>query len=123
MEFFEKYAFMDKPKKKVRKDSSSVILDSINDQRRILKGELVKRNGKTVSTWERDGLVTPRVSGLNLFDNGNGGGNTTSVSNYENFLDDLESAVKAGQLASAVASFDKRRNERDAKLNRQSGGK
>lgn len=121
MSFLTKYTFTDKQKKKVRKDSVSVIVDAIRDQRRILKGETVKRNSKVVSSWEKDGHVTPRVSGLNLFDDGKGGGNTAVVSDYSAFLEDLEAAVKGGELKDVVDSFDKRRNERDAKLRKSLG--
>lgn len=116
MSFLAKYTFTDKQKKKVRKDSLSVIVDAIRDQRRILKGDTVKRNGKAVSSWDKDGQVTPRVSGLNLFDDGKGGGNTAVVSDYSAFLDDLEAAVNGGDIKDAISGFDKRRNERDAKL-------
>lgn len=116
MSFLDKYTFSDKLKKKVRKDSVSVIVDAIRDQKRILKGDIIKRNGKVVSIWEKDGQVTPRVSGLNLFDDGKGGGNTAIVSDYSAFLDDLEAAVKGGDIKVVISSFDKRRNERDAKL-------
>lgn len=116
MSFLDKYTFTDKLKKKVRKDSESVIVDAIRDQKRILKGDTVKRNGKVVSSWEKDGQATPRVSGLNLFDDGKGGGNSAAVSDYSVFLDDLEAAVKGGELKDIIVGFDKRRNERDAKL-------
>jgi hypothetical protein len=116
MSFLKKYAFADKPKKKVYKDSETVVLDSIKDQRRILNGEAVKRNGKVVSSWDKDGVVTPRVSGLNLFDDGSGGSNTTIVSAYSTFLDDLEAAVKSGEIKAVLAGFDLRRSDRDARL-------
>lgn len=118
MSFLTKYTFTDKQKKKVRKDSVSVIVDAIRDQRRILKGDTVKRNGKVVSSWDKDGQVTPRVSGLNLFDDGKGGGNTAIVSDYSAFLDDLEAAVNGGDIKVVISGFDKRRSERDAKLSK-----
>lgn len=118
MSFLTKYTFTDKQKKKVRKDSVSVIVDAIRDQRRILKGDTVKRNGKVFSSWDKDGQVTPRVSGLNLFDDGKGGGNTAIVSDYSAFLDDLEAAVNGGDIKVVISGFDKRRSERDAKLSK-----
>ncbi len=121
MSFLAKYALIDKQKKKVHKDSVSVIVDAINDQRRILKGDTVKRNGKVVSSWEKDGQVTPRVSGLNLFDDGKGGGNTVVVSDYSTFLGDLEAAVNGGEIKDFIEGFDKRRSERDSKLRKSLG--
>lgn len=121
MSFLTKYTFTDKQKKKVHKDSVSVIVDAIRDQRRLLKGDSVKRNGKVVSSWEKDGQVTPRVSGLNLFDDGKGGGNTAVVSDYSTFLDDLESAVNGGEIKDVINGFDKRRSERDSKLRKSLG--
>ncbi len=121
MSFLAKYTFTDKPKAKVRKDSVSVILDAIKDQRRILKGETVKRNGKVVSSWEKDGQVTPRVSGLNLFDDGNGGSNSTATNDYATFLSDLEAAVNSGEIKAVLAGFDVRREKRDAKLRKSLG--
>ncbi len=121
MSFLAKYTFTDKPKAKVRKDSVSVILDAIKDQRRILKGETVKRNGKVVSSWEKDGHVTPRVSGLNLFDDGNGGSNSTATNDYATFLSDLEAAVNSGEIKAVLAGFDVRREKRDAKLRKSLG--
>jgi hypothetical protein len=121
MSFLNKYTFTTKQQKKVHKDSVSVIVDAIGDQHRILKGESVKRNGKVVSSWEKDGYVTPRVSGLNLFDDGKGGGNTAVVAEYSTFLDDLEAAVNGGDIKVIIEGFDKRRNERDAKLRKSLG--
>ena len=121
MDFLKKYTFIDKPKTKVRKDSNSVIVDAIKDQRKILKGETVKRNSKIVSSWEKDGYVTPRVSGLNLFDDGKGGGNTIEISDYSAFLDDLEATVTGGGIKDIISRFDKRRSERDEKLRKSLG--
>jgi hypothetical protein len=115
MKFLDEYTFHAKQTKKVRKGSDATILDAIKDQRSILKGDTIKRNGKVVSSWEKDGKVTPRVSGLNLFDDGKGS-NTATVSNYSTFLDKLEAAVNGGELKAIIEDFDKRRNERDAKL-------
>jgi hypothetical protein len=115
MGFLDKYSFTDKPKKRVYKDSETVVLDSIKDQRRILNGESVKRNGKIVSSWDKDGYVTPRVSGLNLFGDSKGG-NTTAVESYSTFLSDLESAVTSGELKGVITDFDNRRKVRDNKL-------
>lgn len=120
MKFLEEYTFHAKQTKKVRKGSDATILDAIKDQRRILKGDTVKRNGKVVSSWDKDGEVTPRVSGLNLFDDGKGS-NTATVSDYASFLDKLEAAVKSGDLKDIIDNFDKRRNARDAKLRKSLG--
>ena len=121
MSFLQKYPLIDKPKKKIRKETESVILDSISDQRQILLGATIKRNGKIVSSWNKDGYVTPRVSGLNLFDDGNGGSNTSVVTDYSNYLDDLEAAVKGGDISDIIEAFDKRRTKRDDKLRKSLG--
>lgn len=120
MKFLDEYTFHAKQTKKVRKGSDATILDAIKDQRRLLKGDTVKRNGKVVSSWDKDGEVTPRVSGLNLFDDGKGS-NTATVSDYASFLDKLEAAVKSGDIKDIIDNFDKRRNARDAKLRKSLG--
>ena len=117
MGFFDEYKFQEKPKIKIRKTSEQAILSAIGDQRKLLQGIPVKRNSKLIKTWENDGWVTPKVSGLNLFeDGGSKTANNAPITDYSRFLDRLEQAVKDGELKSVIANFDERRSERDNSL-------
>ncbi len=117
MGFLDKYTAQEKPKNKVRKTSEQTILSAISDQRRLLKGEIVKRNSKEISSWERDGWATPKVSGLNLFEEGGSKtANNFPIQDYSLFLDELEDGIKSGELNAVIDNFDQRRSERDESL-------
>ena len=117
MGFFDEYKFQEKPKIKIRQTSEQAILSAIGDQRKLLKGIPVKRNSKEISSWENDGWVTPKVSGLNLFEQaGNKTANKAPISDYSRFLDKLEEAVKSGELKKEITNFDDRRSVRDDAL-------
>lgn len=117
MGFFDLYKPQEKPKIKIRQTSEDTILVAIADQRKLLKGIPVKRNSKEISSWENDGWATPKVSGLNLFeDGGNKAANNFPVSDYSTFLDELEKGVKSGELKLVISNFDERRKVRDDAL-------
>jgi hypothetical protein len=117
MGFFDEFKPQEKPKIKIRQTSEQTILGAIGDQKKLLKGIPVKRNSKEISSWENDGWVTPKVSGLNLFEEGgNKAANNFPTADYSRFLDKLEDGIKSGELKVVISNFDERRSVRDAAL-------
>lgn len=117
MGFFDKYQPAAKPKTVVKKTATDAILQSINEQRRVLKGETVKRNSNPISSWENNGYISPLVLGLSLFGSG---ANTipTPEGGLSVFLDDLEDGVKSGELKETISKFEAARKDRDERLER-----
>ena len=131
MGFFDKYKIEDVPIVRQRKDTKDVLVDMIKLQLKIAKNgpqvaKTVIKDGvstvRYVSSWynQKTGYVIPKVAGVSLFPTtkSTGGGQGTRMSEdvYEEYLNEMLSAVSEGEFDELLKDLDRRRSERDKAL-------